>query len=599
MKQTFTKRLVLFFILVIPVPLILNLVVLSFFSFSVAKTHLLQNLYTSSTNFNSEFEKVLSIQHIFLKRLANTLALKSFNTPIEDFYAQAYLEMLSLSDSGFSLCLIPLTQEQIKTKNPGDLFIQHLKNFPKLKQDLAKLAGKAALIQIPTYEHTKEPYLVLVEHIDTLQAANYPGLLVAFYPMQSLEDSLSLSLRSYKEDSCILDTQGNVLFTSNPAFAHKTFSSDLPNLPKLSPSSPAIPLQHLGFQTSNLFLVNVQGKKYIGILQNKLPIAGTLSLALSPFSSFIWETITQPFQVLLFYIITFILVKWLVSKTSKRLNQPIQELTNCMEAVWRGNHEVRYEIQPYGYEINELGNIFNCTLLLLLTSQEKAEIEHVSGDKLRKELSILSSLQADLLTPPVLPRENSPSLSTVAFHSHSKAGIFHAMHYTPNTCTGLLGLASEVGLPSYLYALSARSLFLTFSNLYSSLEQITHATEKAFQTTIEEHTSRVSMLFFQFSSHTLELHSCGSATPQLLLKRGNTLQRLPHQQYVPIESQDMIIIVTGNSSLADTLTQLPIPQLLEDSLSPITTQNLISHLIDMVKTQQHPKEGSLSFLCFP
>lgn len=262
MKQTFTKRIVLFFILVIPVPLLLNLVVLSLFSFFVSKTHVTQNLYTYSTNFNLEFEKILSIQNVFLTRLANTLSLKSFHTPAEDFYNQAYLEMLSLSDSDFSLCLAPLKQGQIKTKNPGDPFIQYLKMHPEIKQELATLSGKALLMKIPSSTRTDEPYLVLAENIEPLQNSSNPGLLIAFYPVQSLQDDFFHAQITNKEYICVLDTQGQVLFTSYPPFSNLTFSSDVPTLPQIYPHKHAIPFTQpsKGLRAPNLLKVVSGGR---------------------------------------------------------------------------------------------------------------------------------------------------------------------------------------------------------------------------------------------------------------------------------------------------------------------------------------------------
>lgn len=604
MKQTFTKRIVLFFILVIPAPLLLNLVALSSFSFFATKTHVIQNLYTYSTNFNLELEKILSLQTVFLTRLANTLSLKSFHTPPEDFYNQAYLEMLSLSDSDFSLCLVPLKQGQIKTKNPGDPFIQYLKANPEIKQELSAALGKVLLMKIPSSTKQEEAYLVLAENITSLQTTTNPGLLIAFYPVQSLHDDFFQPQISNKEHICVLDTNGKVLFTSFPPFASLSFSANIDSLPKMNPTTSSIPLKRpsKGLRSSHLFFVTIQGTKYIGLIQDRLPIEGTFTISLYPLTSFICEALVQPIHVILFYIIAFILLKWLLSQTVKRLNQPMQELINCMEAVWRGNHHVRYESQPHGYEINELGNIFNCTLILLLNLQEKAEIEYVSGTKLKKELSILSSLQTDLLTPNNTQNTN-PTMTTVLFHTHLKTGLFHAIKTSDHQqiVTGVIGSAGDVGLPSYLYALSARSLFLAFANLYSTIEHISQATNTAFQNTTEGDLAQVSMLFFQYSRNNqqLKIFHSGQDIPQIFLKRKNTFQQLALNEFLIIEEQDLLIFVIGNPLLAEALNQLHIPELLQDSLSPMS-DHFVPYLTDMIKTQKQAFDhGMISFLSFP
>ena len=98
MRQTFTKRILLFLFLVIPAPLLLNLAVLSFFSFAAVKTAVVQDLHTRTMNFNLELEKKIAIHKIFLKRLAETLALKTLTTT-QDFFTEAYSEMIALGDT--------------------------------------------------------------------------------------------------------------------------------------------------------------------------------------------------------------------------------------------------------------------------------------------------------------------------------------------------------------------------------------------------------------------------------------------------------------------------------------------------------------------
>lgn len=126
MKQNFTKRILFFLFLVIPIPLILNLIALTVFSFSTAKDALLDNLHMQAARFNLEFEKKLSIQKVRLKRLANILSLKAYANKEN---ALTYNELFSLSDDGFSLCLLSLIDGRIQTKNPNDPFVHYIQNL--------------------------------------------------------------------------------------------------------------------------------------------------------------------------------------------------------------------------------------------------------------------------------------------------------------------------------------------------------------------------------------------------------------------------------------------------------------------------------------
>ncbi|ASD31033.1 SpoIIE family protein phosphatase [Chlamydia abortus] len=605
MKQTFTKRILLFLFLVIPIPLILNLVVLSLFSFSAAKSNLMENLHTHATNFSLEFEKKLTIHKVFLKRLANTLALKAYSSSSEDCYSQAYNEMFALSNMNFSLCLIPLVQGNIKTKTPHDPFIHYLKEHPEIKKKLSMSVGKACLITVPSSSNTHfTHYLVITEDIEVWNSPTSAGLLVSFYPMDFLQRDLFKSLHLKDEDICLLNKYGEVLFASSPQFSSEVFSLDIADLPKITARKQATPLEAAPkiLHEQKLISVKIKNKRYLGLVLNKLPIQGTYTLSIIPLSWLVIKAIRLPLNVIFFYSLAFIFMGWILSKINKRLNQPIQELTTCMEAAWRGNHNIRYEPQPYGYEINELGNIFNCTLLLLLNSKEKAEIERLSGDKLQKELAILSSLQKALLRP------DFPEFPNVSFISKHLQGMQRSGHFygwktsiPEQSFVGVIGLAGDIGLPSYLYALSARSLFLAYANLSSSLENICSHTFEAFGQTTEGDEATISMTFIRYCStdRKLSILSAGETPPVAFLKRQETFSRLISPSVQNIQPGDVLVCITGNKELTEYLLRLPIEELIRDPLAPLNSDNFIETLTDMLnKETQSQIDGTLSFLSF-
>ncbi|WP_100934359.1 regulator of sigma subunit [Candidatus Chlamydia corallus] len=603
MKHTFTKRVLLFFFLVIPIPLLLNLMVVGFFSFSAAKANLVQVLHTHATNLSIEFDKKLTIHKLFLNRLANTLALKSYGAPSTEPYTQAYNEMMALSDTEFSLCLIDPFDGSIKTKNPGDPFIRYLKQHPEMKKKLSIAAGKAFLLTIPA-----EPllhYLILVEDIESWDSPTTAGLLVSFYPMSFLQKDLFQSLHITKGNICLVNKYGEVLFCAQNCGTPSAFSLDLPNLPQLQPrSSSAVEIQKapsiLGGE--NLVSMIINNKRYIGLVLNKIPIQGIFTLSLIPVSDLIYSTLKLPLNICLFYVLAFLLMWWIFSKISTRLNKPLQELTFCMEAAWRGNHNVRFEPQPYGYEFNELGNIFNCTLLLLLNSIEKADIDYQSGEKLQKELGILSSLQSALLSP------DFPTFSKVTFSSQHLRGKQLSGHFNGwtvrddgHTLLGIIGLAGAIGLPSYLYALSARSLFLAYASLDSSLQKISTDTAESFSKTTEGNEATVAMTFIKYSGEdrSIELLSLSEGAPTIFLQRGESFLRLPLQTHETLQPGDRLICVTGDQDIVNYFSQLPIEELLKDPLDPLNTDNLIDSLTMILNNEtEHSADGTLTVLSF-
>ncbi|ANH78593.1 regulator of sigma subunit [Candidatus Chlamydia sanziniae] len=603
MKYTFTKRILFFLFLVIPIPLILNFIVLGFFSFSAAKANLVQVLHTQATNLSMEFEKKLSLHKLFLKRLASTLALKTYASS-EDFHTQAYTEMMALSDTEFSLCLINPLDHSIKTKHPGSPFIRYLKQHPEIKKKLAAASGHAILLTIPA----KEPvhYLVLVEDLEIWNSPGSSGLLIGFYPMSFLQKDLFQSLHITQGNICLVNKYGEVLFCAQKSETPLVFSLDLPNLPQFQPKqqSDAIVIEASSkiMQEKGIVSCTISNRKYLGLILNKIPIQGIYTLSLFPRSVFLRTVLKMPLNVLVFYFLAFILMGWILSKLNKRLNKPLQELTLCMEAAWRGDHNVRFQPQPYGYEINELGNIFNCTLLLLLNSIEKADIDYKSGNKLQKELAILESLQSSLLTP------KFPSFPTVSFSlQHLKgrqlSGHFHGWQVKDHkqTLLGMLGLAGDIGLPSYLYALSARSLFLAYANLYSSIERICEETFNNFSKITEGNEATISMTFIKYSveQRVLSFLSIGEKAPIVFLKRGKQFLHLSMHLHYTMETGDCLICVTGCQDLTEYLLHLPIEALLKDPLSPINSENFIDYLTTMLNNRASSQaDGTLAMLLF-
>lgn len=602
MRQTFTKRILLFLFLVIPAPLLLNLAVLSFFSFAAVKTAVVQDLHTRTMNFNLELEKKIAIHKIFLKRLAETLALKTLTTT-QDFFTEAYSEMIALGDTDLSLCLLSSANDSIRTKNPRDPFIRYIKAHPEIRDKLIQNPGNASLVSISGYLDKEEHYLVFAEPLPTThEDSALAGWVIAFYSMQKLRNYLFQNPASRQTQLCFLNKQGELLFSDAASLQNGAFSLALAGYPQLSSSHTTYPLEPSPktFKSKELLQVTIQGKTFLGYLSSWQPIPHTYSLTLVPLSNCITQALRLPINVIVFYILAFSLMGWLLSCTSKRLNRPLQELTVSMESAWKGNHLVRYEPQPFGYEINELGNIFNCTLLLLLNVKEKAEIEYASGSLLQKELALLASLQDTLLG------QRSDELPGGIFSlnrlkGEQQTGHFYGWVASPQKTSflGVIGIAGDIGLPSYLYALSARSLFLTYASLGYSLRAIRDKTTQNFNETTEGNEASISMVFLEYNpeSRSLSMLSQGINPPSLFLKRKERLLAIAEQQQ--IESGDILICLTGCPNISQSLTSLPIEALLKDPLAPLHSENFTEILTTMLKNKNQTQiDGAVGFFSF-
>lgn len=267
MRQTFTKRILLFLFLVIPAPLLLNLVVLSFFSFVAVKTTIIQDLHTRTMNFNLELEKKIAIQNIFLKRLAETLALKTLTTS-HDFFTEAYSEMIALGDTDLSLCLLSSANDSIRTKNPRDPFVRYIKAHPEIRDKLIQNPGNASLISISERPDTEDHYLIFAEPLPIYEDPSLAGWVIAFYSMQKLRNYLFHNKQSYQDLLCYLNHKGELLFSNSSPFQNGAFSLSMEGYPALSSEKASYPLEPSPelFKAKELLKVSIHGKTFLAYL---------------------------------------------------------------------------------------------------------------------------------------------------------------------------------------------------------------------------------------------------------------------------------------------------------------------------------------------
>lgn len=163
----------------------------------------------------------------------------------------------------------------------------------------------------------------------------------------------------------------------------------------------------------------------------------------------------------------------------------------------------------------------------------------------------------------------------------------------------MIGIAGDIGLPSYLYALSARSLFLTYASLGYSLPSICHKTMRSFDETTVGNEASVSIacLEYDLSSKSLSVLTEGANPPTLFIKRQEHLLTMSEQQR--IETGDILVCLTGGPHIIQYLKTLPIEALLKDPLAPLNSENFAEMLTTMLRSKNQTQiDGAVGFLSF-
>src|SRR3989338_8062598 len=79
-----------------------------------------------------------------------------------------------------------------------------------------------------------------------------------------------------------------------------------------------------------------------------------------------------------------------------RMGRPLQELHHAMISVGKGDLTARYHTMRLGFEINQVGGLFNKTVDQLVTHMQSAADERLKSESYRKELQIARKIQKNL-----------------------------------------------------------------------------------------------------------------------------------------------------------------------------------------------------------
>ncbi len=206
------------------------------------------------------------------------------------------------------------------------------------------------------------------------------------------------------------------------------------------------------------------------------------------------------------------------------VSRPLRQLSYVM-----GDLTQRFNPQPFGYEINIIGTLYNETLEALLTNIKHAEDEHVKREKYEKEVELGRDVQESLLS---LELPQIEGVHAAAFYLPAKdaGGDFFCLEQKKDKRLWLaVGDASGKGISSCLYALTARSLMRTYAEIYNQVETICAKTNDDFLKDVGDTGMFVTSLMGIYSPETkiFSYYSCGHV-PGLVRRSDGTLVELSH-----------------------------------------------------------------------
>lgn len=214
-----------------------------------------------------------------------------------------------------------------------------------------------------------------------------------------------------------------------------------------------------------------------------------------------------------------------------RLSKPLQKLYEVMEGARYGQYSKKYVTDPFGFEINLLGETFNQMLEDLLRNKDNAAKEKLSREILSKELEIGRTLQKELF-PKELPEFPSISIGIGFEPAKEVAGDFYDFFACgPNRLMIAIADASDKGISACLYSLTVRSMLRSYAMAGESLESIMEKVNRLFSkdTGLSGNFVTAWVGIFEIDTHTLHYSSAGHLPAILMQQKGSQQEELTTQ----------------------------------------------------------------------
>lgn len=326
------------------------------------------------------------------------------------------------------------------------------------------------------------------------------------------------------------------------------------------------------------------------------------------------------FLILLFIAILLVgggITSWFVFKMAR----PQRQLMEVMHQVSQGDLTARFHPDPWGFELNELGERFNESVVALTETMARAHQARSEREKLVQELAIGRQIQESLLpeSPPHLP---GIEIAAHCSPAREVGGDFYDL-YTggpatqPNQLLALVADAAGKGISACLYALSLRSLIRSGAQVHPTLSQLVQETNRLFCEDVGASGMFVTAAFALYEQETHQLHllTAGHPSPLLLqangevssLGKGNLAlgldPTLPFQEEAhALGAGDLLFLYTdGLTEARNPLGELFGAERLLQTLkraAGLGAQELLERILEELHhfAQGHPIEDDLTFL---
>lgn len=199
---------------------------------------------------------------------------------------------------------------------------------------------------------------------------------------------------------------------------------------------------------------------------------------------------------------------------TRRMTQPIRNLSKVMAGIQEGQLTARYEPDFLGFEINTLGAVFNETVDAILDQKGQAAEERVNREILAKELRLGQQVQRSLL-PQEMPHYHGVEIGEVYIPAIEVGGDFYDVFIREWEDRDQLVIAvadgSGKGVQACFFSLTVRNLLRILAKQYVDIAQIMKAVNELFLLYTGETCMFVTAItaIYDYRTQRLSYYSCG------------------------------------------------------------------------------------------
>ena len=389
-------------------------------------------------------------------------------------------------------------------------------------------------------KQTGHPFFMIAHPIYSMKEGRYVGVLALSEDISGkIEQLLVREKRRYQVDFALLLPSSIVFEATDPSLKFQYFSSLKPGFKELffqeepiaakSLAEHPLPVDNkIGFP---FFEFTWKNQQQIGYLR-KIPDASYSLLTYASKDEIFQTPLINFFNIYSIYGVILIVGGTLATFLTMRMAKPIQNLSVVMQKIQEGDLNYRYHIDPIGFEINDLGRIFNETVDAVLEQKHKGEEERIKRETLARELRVGQQVQRSLL-PQKMPNYPGVDLSEIYIPTIEVGGDFYDIFIKEEKAHPKLVLAvadaSGKGVSACFYSLSVRNMLRTYTKEYADIAEAMVATNNLFTKDTGDTGMFVTVLagIYDYKTKVLKYYSCGH-NPGLVHRENGTIELLKH-----------------------------------------------------------------------